>query len=660
MSFLSLNKLPRLPFREDKVFSVLVLLTLVVPLVFYWQLYEKFETIKLSFWLVLLGWALITLMVRKVFGKIRPAAVICLGLFLVLGFAASVFSFNHLNSFFGLYPRFTSGFLFYALWALTLLLMLATLNREKWEFLVRIVFFDAVIVAISGILQTLGIGYYEGINQPFIARAPGLLGNPNFSSMFLAAAMPFALPLILRAKTFAARVYYGLGGVLMLFAIINFSSRGAFVALAAGLIFGVFLAAVLKFSKKIIFILGFVSLACLGLIFTVSGLARPNALKGLFQTPDINIDYRLFAWDVARQAIMQHPFLGYGPGNTQVYFERYRGSNLVQGGGEFDDVHNLFLQMAVSSGIPFALSFLTLCGFAVWYAYKRLKADKTDDFTAASLTALLIWAAAACFNPVSTANFLLLAIILAGMLLYQSNSEIKSVPILRALMGLFGIIAILLGISLLSGELMFFEAQKDYLQFKFPQSSKWATAAMRVNPTNQLYYLYNAADKVILGESARHLEADARQIIALQPQSAKSQVMAANLFYLLYNRTNDVKDLKSAIAYMDNSLQLDKYYAPRWGHAAFYLAENKQLDLAREYAKSGVALDPSHLPSWLLLARIYQLQNKPEQMRYALNEAFKLKPDDPNLKNLNETAKKETDISKLQIPAIINFLQIEP
>ncbi len=653
--------IPRLPFKEDKVFSVLVLLSLVIPLVFGWFLNEKFETIKLAFWLIFFGWVIFLFFSKqRLYFLNKPFKFLFLG-FVFFGFLSSLFSINYLNGFFGFYTRFTSGFLFYFLWAFTLLIFLAALEKPKWEFLAKVIFFDAAIVAIVGLMQSFGVGYYEGIEQAFIARAPGLLGNPNFSAMFIVTVMPLVLPLIIYAKDFKAKVYYATATFIMLLAVVNFSSRGAFLALFFGILALLLFIVFLGLSKKV-FILSILSVMLAAALTTgFLEVTRPGSLISILKFTDTNADTRLFAWDVAAGAVLSHPFLGYGPGSLQIYFERFRDTNLSKQSGVFDDAHNVFLQMAATTGLPFVVCFFGILGLGFWAGYKNFKADKKDFWTAGLIASLIVWIVAALFNPVSSANYFCLIVLLSGLMINFVKSAERLVPFaFKGLLLFICLVISMFGIVFLTAEILYFKGLENYLAQNFVKSSKQIKWAIKLNPTNQLYYLYNTADEIILSPNTNVLEKDISKIISLHPESSKSQVMAANLYYLMYDRTKDRKFLKLAIMRMNESLKLDKLFPSRYSHTAFYLAEDGQLSLAREYLKTSLMLDEKLLPSWLLLARVYQLEDKPVQMRFALNEAFKLRPTDSNLKQLNLDSKNDSEFKTLKIPALINILQIEP
>jgi O-antigen ligase len=359
--------LPRLPFREDKVFSLLFLIVLTVPLVFTWQTYEKYETVKLAVWLFLLGWIFLLFLFKKQSLSPDSRANWLLVGFLGFGLVSAFLGYSRLNGFLGLYPRFTSGFVFYFLWIATLFFFIGVLNRQKWQVLLRLLFFDGVLVAIVGVLQSYGVGFYTGIDQAAVSRAPGLLGNPNFSSMFLAVILPFTLPLSISAKKVAAKLYYALGSLVMLWAVVNFSSRGAWLGLGAAFLFMVGVLAVKRTRKKLILsIVSFAAIFAILLSFTLH-VVRPGSIESVVRMSETNIDLRFFAWNVAIDIIGKHPVLGFGPGSLQNYFEQFRGSNLAMQSGIFDDAHNLFLQLAATTGLPSALIFIGLLLLAILF-----------------------------------------------------------------------------------------------------------------------------------------------------------------------------------------------------------------------------------------------------------------------------------------------------
>src|SRR4029079_17946564 len=122
---------------------------------------------------------------------------------------------------------------------------------------------------------------------------------------------------------------------------------------------------------------------------------------------------RFYVWDVARQAILNHPLLGVGPGNFSIFFQSHRTSLFADQNGVFDDAHNLFLQLLASNGIPFGILFVILLVVSIVFGFKKIKKDR-DPTTVALVVSLISWCLMASFTPVPSANFLLLAVIVAG------------------------------------------------------------------------------------------------------------------------------------------------------------------------------------------------------------------------------------------------------
>ncbi len=651
--------IPRLPFREDTGFSLSALLFLTVPLAFNWNLNEKFETIKFAIWVFLLGIIfLYQIFKNEVFlPKGRIAYFFYFWLF--LGLVSAIFSVSPVLSFFGFYPRFTSGFLFYFVFLFTLFFLLSNLVREKQEFLVKVLYFDGILVALVGILQSFGVGYYEGVGQAAISRAPSLLGNPNFSSMFLVSILPFGLPLFLKAQSLKAKVYYALGTFLMLWATLNLSSRGAWAALILGLLVGAVLVFKFKFSKRSKFlVLGGLLASCFVMAAFLQ-MARPEGITSVVKFYDQSLTSRFFSWEVSLGAIKKHALLGYGPGTLQLYYEKYRPGNINGQAGVFDDAHNLFLQMGATTGLLFATLFYVGCIYALWVLYKNLPNSNSQVWNWATFVSLVIWLIASFFNPVSIANFLLLVGLLAGV--FYTQVEMKRVSLnkgFKIVLNLVFFSVSFYGITFISAEFFYFAGRNKFIMHDFVKSQKYIKVATYLNPFNQSYLLYSTANEIIL--NSKNLDVDIGKVVNRQPQSARSQVMGANLSYLLYDISKDERYLNQAINYMNQSLVMDKYSAFRYAHAAFYLAEANRLSMAREYLKTGLTLDPQNLAAWILLARVYQLENRPAQLQYALKEASKLRPEEVYLKNLSEESEKTKDIKKLAIPAYINVLQIEP
>lgn len=651
----------KVPFSEDKLFGVIFFTVLIVPLAFNFYLYEKFEVVKLSLWYVLTGIGLACLvfvpsLIKRQYNKavILP---IFLGFFVLL---STIFSPSIINSVFGSYPRIANGFSFYFLWAVFLILLFTNIDRLRWIVLLKVLFFCGVIISLVGLLQSVGVGYYAGLSSDFFSRAPSLLGNANFSSMYLVSVLPFALPLFLEAKTFASKIYYGVGALLAFMTVLVLSSRGAWFAFVVAVIFGILLLSLSRLNSKKILISLFIVGLVLGAWFTQTGFVRPDFLKNTLSLKEVNIQQRLFVWDIAVTAISSNPFFGVGPGNFHEYFQSQRGKNLSEP-GVFDDVHNLYLQMGASIGLPFLATFLVFIFLGMFISARKFIGQGKDMYLWAGLTGVVAWLVAGAFTPVATACFLVLGIVVVGFYLHNSVEDKNNCKkVTKFLLGLGAVIFVIFGILFILAEVFYYRGYVLFKQNKFVDSKKMLNVSNKINPFAQRYLVFKTANSIILGESDVNVQLQIQKTINLHSKDAKSFVSAAKLNFLMYERSNNTAFLRQGIVFLDEAVNLDKNNYQLYILNGFYRAQSGDLNTGLNYVKFGVSLFPKDPSSWLILARIYQLQGKADQTLYAVENAFKLMPTNLELKFLTQELKKHPEnFKKLLIPAAIDTLSFE-
>ena len=98
--------LPRLPYREDKLFGWLFATVLLVPLVFSLFTYENFETVKYALLLVFTGAGLLAVFIKSRQPRVLRAGKYFywfLGLFWLWVLLSSLFAWDKNYSFFGFY-----------------------------------------------------------------------------------------------------------------------------------------------------------------------------------------------------------------------------------------------------------------------------------------------------------------------------------------------------------------------------------------------------------------------------------------------------------------------------------------------------------------------------------------------------------------------------
>lgn len=649
----------RLPHRDNKPFSVLLLLMFVVPLAFYMGLFEKFEIVKLSLWSLLFGWLLVELFLaiaRKSILSIgtHPFIFALVTVGNILFIISAIFGQDQLNSFFGYYPRLTGSVWFFLLWSLTFLVQLLLLDAEKYMVILKCIIATVCIGGVVGLGQSMGIGFYEGLDSGFFMRAPGLLGNPNFSSLYVVAVLPVIMILGIRTEKLSAKIYYGLTSFLCIALAITMSSRGSWLGLMVelGLLLVGFL--IFRFPKKFFLTaLGTVIIAgFLGFIFVEQ--VRPQTVTSTISLSESNINLRFFVWDIARSSIMTRPFIGTGPGNFHLAFQTFRDKSLAAQNGVYDDAHNLFLQVGATVGLPFLLVFIIMLSYAIFAGLKVILKER-DPLAFGLLVGLIGFLVMACFTPVPTTCWLLLSVLLVGLILPSvSQTEFRHSKVFSSLSLVLSGIFIILGAAFVISELLFYRGYVQYLSGKYAQSLRSVRMASRINPASSMAQLYIGGNMVRLGSSGAAIDAQIQKIVAMHPADARSYAWAAGLYFLDYNITTDISRLKLTIENAKRMIALDPYYARRLMQYATYLFANNNLSDSLEVAKYSLSLDSDNTPGWLMVARIYQLQNRKEPAVWALEQAFSRHPEITALKYIVMQAKQETDFKKVFIPVAIS------
>ncbi len=640
-------------------------LCLLIPLAFLLTSYEKFETIKWCLWLGITGIIFFNLArAQQTLNKVPKVIGYAIGLMLVWALISVLWAPQFWTGFLGTYPRFTNGWLFYFIWSMFLCVILSKIPKADYSDLLKLLIFTGGLVAILGIVQSVfGLAFYEGVDRSAVARAPSFLGNPNFSSMFLASLLPLVFYFFYSAVKVWPKIYYLLLLFFYFFGILTFSSRGAWLALLAGLTVVLFLIGVYRLSFKLILSYGLFCIVGIAIFFSNTNLVRPETVKNTINFTESNLNSRLLVWNMAKEGIQAHPVFGVGLGNFQLYFETHRGATFADHNGVYDDVHNLWLQQAVSGGLGFALSFLFLLVYACRLLYERFKlqAELKDIALLASLVA---WAVSASFNPVALPNFLLLAVLLANIfsdrlkdLLAEPHTPGVNPRKLTKVYYLMSGMLITFAGGLFLGELSFFYGLQAFNQQKYTGAQKWFQVAKIINPINRLSESYFVATQIILNPSGQHEQA-IQQAGRWEMKDANTLATQAKLFYLWFVvDKNNFQHLEQAIIKLRESIAIDSFYPQRYFRLGYYLAERGKLEEARETVKYGLTLYNKDVAGWVLLARIYQLEHKPKQMTYAIDKAFQLQPMLPEVRFLQRFLKTHPlDYQQYIIPAQIDSL----
>lgn len=646
-------------FRDEPVWACVLALVVLVPLVFNLWYIEQYDTVKYGLAVILIAAACLYTARRKAWRvSVGPrqykVTLIAAGLFLGWSIVATVFAIDHLYAVVGFYNRLTSSLTFQCIFV-ALVLFIVGFTRNQRKTLMQVACSVAIVASLWSILQTIGVGYYDAFTDLVWYRAPGLLGNPNFSSMYFVVLLPFAMWFVGISKSRLARIWFALGSVFLMFAVILSSSRGALLAAVCVAVGGIGMVWIYQIHarKKLFLALCFVVLA-IGLNIWFGAATRPQIWQQTAKLSDSNIQDRFAIWNVATRAIMHRPLVGTGLGNALYAFEQERGPELFTD-AVYDDVHNFILQWAVTGGVPLALFGLLLIGWATYCGVRRVRAGSSQDI--ALLLSLGAWIVAASFTPVSVPNFLILAVIL-GLLL--SGSEERAVPFSSplAFLGTLGaVIVVVLALAFLAGELFSGVGVHAYRSGNYLTAEKRLTWGTRLNPTNPYALFFYAGSVLQNKRPPSRQERVVQRMANLHPAFNRTAIWLAHLHALqFYERPDSERlhlignDLERAVRREPNVRQ------HRYLRAQYYVLAQRYADAKREMLIQ-VAQDPKYYHGWLMLAKIYQLENNPQKFAYALMQARGMSQDTLVYKLLFIT-RHEPDVSKipLDIPNLLGAL----
>lgn len=655
-----------LPYRDDTAFSLLAFCIFLVPLAFSLYSYENFESVKFALFLIFTGASAIAFFIReREVNNQRSNHKYFLGLLSAFGLWAglsALFAQDKLYAFLGFYYRYTSGLVFYAALLLFIWLLIKLLDQERLKYLLKILVVDALAISVVTYLQGFGWIFYGGLDQDGIFHGPSLLGNPNYSAMFLACLLPLALYLFVQAQKFRAKVYYAVAAFLIILSCVLLASRGALLGILAETLAAMIFLAIFRFPKKVFWSL-FLALG----IFSVAGyfvlhVSRPGAISTIVGAVDSNTITRFYAWEVSAKEIYRHPWFGSGPGNFALFFERNRPADLSNQVGVFDDAHNLYLHLAATGGLPLLLIFLAMILLAARAAIKNLYQTK-DFLPLALLCALVSWLVAVSFNPVPIPMFLLLAVLLAGLTLAERRQPSGNPSGWQKWPAAFLALALMCwGLMNLASEHLLGLSRSAYNDGNFAQARVLAGASGRLNPSNSLYLNYRAASEINLGQDGAGVNRDIQNIINLHPAQASSFVSASNLYQTLYLKALEQTNLASAkanltlaISNIKAAIAIDPLFGDRYGQLGllYYQAGDYPGSLAS--VEKNLSLNDGNFSAWMLLAQLYRLQGKKSSAVRALTKAYNINPDNRQLKYILELAKNLPDIK--QVPLDIKASQ---
>lgn len=278
------------------------------------------------------------------------------------------------------------------------------------EGLFKIILVTAIIVSIYGILQTMNFDPFprDVLRENWSSRAFSTMGNPNFLGSYIVLIIPTSIYFYIINKNITGLTAYAI----LFYCLLSTGTRGAWLGTIASIMafaaihYMYFRYSKGEFTRYIILIV--ITMLLLALYnFYTEGAFIDRFLSiardaNEFLTKGDRADYsganRGFIWKRVAELIKKRPLTGYGIENLGEAFKKYYTQDMIELWNEvryLDKAHNEYLHIAVTSGIPSLLVYLTFISQIILKGLFRLKNCKTALLI---LSSVIGYMTAAFFN----------------------------------------------------------------------------------------------------------------------------------------------------------------------------------------------------------------------------------------------------------------------
>ncbi len=359
---------------ERASFYSALLMAVVVPLAIAPFAYDQVMSIKAF---VLRALAVTSLALWAIKGvvagfRVRWSPLFWVAMALVfLALLSTILSVSPMASLSGAYLRY-EGLTSLLIYAALLFLAVQHFDSERKRLaLAKAVVVGAVIVAIYGIIQGLGLDPIAWGSATFeMSRTFSTLGNPIVLGGYLAVAFAIALALAISSKGAVRSAQWAAACAVIAVPLATSLSRGAWIAAGFGAALALLAVAQLEKGRTRRRLKGgAIAIAVAAVALSAGYLAGAaegprSRLLTLASPLQGSGSSRIEIWKSAISMMEARPILGSGPDTFGLVFPRYETLKSARLFPETlaDNAHNLVLQTGATLGIPALLSYLALIG----------------------------------------------------------------------------------------------------------------------------------------------------------------------------------------------------------------------------------------------------------------------------------------------------------
>lgn len=644
----------RQSFRELPFFWMAILGVCVVPL---FSLPLSAEVSKVALFTIFSGLVLWSARRDKLLYTLPLWFAVGLAVFLLWVGLSTLHDDNTWQAVLGRYSRFNNSVLLFSAWSVFVLVLTLGWRRVNERLPLHFMLVVATAVALFGILQALGVGFFAGI-QEFIApqfnRTPSFLGNPNFSALLVATLWPIGVLLGFTSRSRWGFWYGVTSSSLMLFSLGIFASRGALLGAVAGLL------ALLPFFYRrfgVRKLLGVVSTfaVLVTVAFFWAQLFHPGVQAGI-SGAEQNVVTRFYAWSESLLMMDRNIWFGVGPGGFLSDYMQNAVDPLMPEGW-FDDPHNWFLHLGTTLGLPGLLVFASFIGLIILYAGKYAWRKETSSISAIiGFAGLFSFLTASMFSPITVSLWCIFAVLVACSMRGEDVTEfviselyLVRFNVLRRGLGVLGLLLIILGGCWFVGDYATSTAGMNFRRQNKERAQVYAKLARAVWPTQYTAQLMLAVNAVSSDQDWQVAQRKLQQIGVRYPQDPIVHLQIARVWWMRADVTKDERDTVIAKAYAKQAFELTpKVSEPLVVLGYFELSQGNRAT-AQRLLEQALVIEPNNIMTWQLLSTIYQQENNREAMIRSLHKLVQLRPHSKQFKQARDAAIAGTGVSGVNL-----------
>lgn len=622
-------------------------LILFTPLIFLRGYFFPYVVPKTIFFrilvdIILIAYALLLISNKKYKPRMN-ALTISIACFILISIIASVFGIDFTRSFWSTFERMTGLITFLHLFAFYIVLTSVFKERKYWE----------RILTVSILIGILLVFYVSTSTDP-TARGGGTLGNTSFMSAYLIFDIFFALILFLTKKG-AWKIFYGFVSVPLIWLLLfppQEPTAGAIGAFFGGifllgfsyLLFRLFTSGKALFKKLAIGLIIFLILAGVG--FTQTGFFKEK-LAQVAQSS--SWEARAIVWNMGFEGWKDRPWFGWGEENFNVPFAKHFDPGLPATGDIwYDRVHNIVIDLLISSGIFGLLAYLAIFGTAIFSLLKICPkiTEKQNAFFPLGMMALLavyfvqnFWV----FDMISSYMIFFLTLAFVCFLIQgerpktvsqEEETKEKGIsPFLGALLIITTLFTLYFG-NIQSSRASQYVVRGISLPLEesllaFQRAIKASPMAVIETPEQISKKVTNLVseddtDKQLLVEGFALAEKELKKSIERNPLDFRTYLILGKQYNDLYYLTGDQEALNKANETLSKARELSpNNQQVYWSLAQTFLAQGSE-DEAVEAMQKSVDLDPNFPQSRWYLAMAQKAVQNYESAWESVKEAEKV------------------------------------